>query len=234
MKRDYAKQHIQTWNKVWEKDIYASPEIRKEKAERKVKLLFEMLPIEINKNSLILDAGCGGGYISEYLLAHTDARVIAFDQSEIALNICNRINEDHRIKTVCCDALEIPFEDECADLAVCIGLLEHVREYDRCIEEIKRILKKDGFFYVVSSNKYSSMYFQWVVRHKFHLWRYGYQKNWTPRQFAEIMEKHLFRQIDIKVIEGWGDHSSLSFIDRIIRKKTKNFGRYIVYLGQKK
>lgn len=234
MKKNDAKKHVQIWEKVWEGDSYASPRIRKKKAKRKIEELLSMLPEKLTQQSVVLDAGCGGGYVSEYLIKRTNVKIIAFDQSEKAIDICRDLKVSDKMQVLKADASRIPYDDQTADLALCIGLLEHLRDYDACIEEIRRILKKDGYLYVVSSNKYSAMYIQWFVKHLLGRWKYGYQKNWTPNQLSRILERHSFRQIELKVIEGWGNFDSLSQIDRILRKQFKYIGRYVVYLGQKK
>lgn len=50
--------------------------------------------------------------------------------------------------TIICDAHDIPFENNLFDGVVVQAVLEHVVDPSRCVEEIYRILKKDGFIYV--------------------------------------------------------------------------------------
>lgn len=228
------RSHLEIWNQVWKQDSYAAPRLRKQKAKRKIEVLLKILPMKISSKTTILDAGCGGGYASEQLLKSTDAKILAFDQSEEALEICKRIRAGDRFLVKQSDASKIPYEDECADIVLCMGLLEHVRKYDDCIEEIKRTLCDGGYVYVISSNRYSAMFFQWIWKHINRSWKYGYQKNWTPEQLKNIMEEHSFDTLYLEVINGWGDHDSLSCVDKFFRKWFRQVGRYIVYLGRKK
>lgn len=228
------KSHLEIWNQVWIQDSYSVPQLREKKAKRKIELLLEFLPQKINSNTTILDAGCGGGYVSEFLLKETDATVVAFDQSDEALRICERLKVYERFVIKQSDACNIPYEDESVDLVLCLGLLEHVRDYEQCISEIERTLCKEGYVYIVSSNRCSVMFLQWLWKHFNGSWKYGYQKNWTPMQLKQIMEKHDFETLHMEVIEGWGDHDRLSKVDVFLRKKLKFVGRYIVYLGKKK
>jgi len=46
-----------------------------------------------------------------------------------------------------CDAHEIPFQDESFDGVIAQAVLEHVVDPYRCVEEIHRVLKKDGVVY---------------------------------------------------------------------------------------
>jgi ubiquinone/menaquinone biosynthesis C-methylase UbiE len=46
------------------------------------------------------------------------------------------------------DILEINFEDEFFDCITCISVLDHVKEYDKAINEIYRVLKHSGILIV--------------------------------------------------------------------------------------
>ena len=39
---------------------------------------------------------------------------------------------------------DLPYKDNQMDLVICINVLDHVNDYDSCMNEISRILKKDG------------------------------------------------------------------------------------------
>jgi SAM-dependent methyltransferase len=49
---------------------------------------------------------------------------------------------------VVCDAHDIPFEDETFDGVIAQGLLEHVVDPYRCVQEMYRVVKKKGLVYV--------------------------------------------------------------------------------------
>lgn len=39
---------------------------------------------------------------------------------------------------------DLPYKDHLMDLIVCVNVLDHVNDYDQCMNEIFRVLKKDG------------------------------------------------------------------------------------------
>lgn len=41
---------------------------------------------------------------------------------------------------------ELPYRDGIMDMVVCINVLDHVNDYDRCMFEINRVLRKEGMF----------------------------------------------------------------------------------------
>ncbi|QJW85634.1 class I SAM-dependent methyltransferase [Ramlibacter terrae] len=51
---------------------------------------------------------------------------------------------------VVCDASDLPFADEQFDLVICIAVLEHVLEPQRCVDEMRRVLAADGLVYVTT------------------------------------------------------------------------------------
>jgi SAM-dependent methyltransferase len=51
---------------------------------------------------------------------------------------------------VVCDASDLPFDDSAFDLVICIAVLEHVLEPQRCVDEMRRVLKADGLIYATT------------------------------------------------------------------------------------
>jgi len=225
---------VKIWNCVWRENDYAEPLLRQEKARKKIDLLLQWIPEKLDSNSIVIDAGCGGGYLSEYLASKTGARVEGFDQSSKAINICKKRKKISHMNFTCCDAADIPYASEWADVIVCVGLIEHIREHRACIQELRRVLKKDGYIYIVSSNKYSVMYLQWIWKNLLHRWKYGYQKNWTPGKLNKFLNEQLFDTVKMEVIEGIGNFEGITRADHFLRKWNKWCGRYIVYLGKKR
>lgn len=54
---------------------------------------------------------------------------------------------DSGTTTVIASGLELPFEDESADLVILQGVLEHVVDADKTLEECFRVMKKGSLFY---------------------------------------------------------------------------------------
>ena len=57
------------WDNVWKTDVYSKPDLRKEKAAIKVEKLLKH--ITIDNSTMVLDLGCGGGYIARELYNKT-------------------------------------------------------------------------------------------------------------------------------------------------------------------
>lgn len=94
-----------------------------------------------------LDAGCGGGRGSMFMLKHGASHVSAVDVSETNVRTTNTnlSSFGNQRYSVSLSSLEsLPFGDESFDFVWCYGVLQHTAEPDRCLEEIVRVLKKHG------------------------------------------------------------------------------------------
>lgn len=102
-------------------------------------LLKKFLPK--NKKLQILDVGCGPGAALLYLSRFGD--VMGVDLSDEALKFARK-----RGKVRKADISSLPFEDESFDAVVCLDVLYHewVKDNNKALLEIKRVLKPRGIF----------------------------------------------------------------------------------------
>ena len=91
----------------------------------------------------VLDAGCGVGYGSA-LLAERARNVVGVDRSEDAIGYARtrytRPNLVFRIG----DLLSLDFEDASFDVVTSFEVLEHLRDHERFLAEIVRMLRPAG------------------------------------------------------------------------------------------
>lgn len=229
MKLSYKKK-ANVWDNVWKRDVYSRPDLRREKAAIKVKKLLSN--IKIKSATIVLDLGCGGGYIARELFSKTNAQIYGIDSSEEAIHLAVEKSKKTTIEFKHADVRKIPFPDDFADVVLCIGVIEHVMDYENCIKEIKRVLKNDGIVYVVSSNRDSFIYEQKVIRERLGIWNYGYQKNWTKDGLENIFLKQGFSTQYIEVNKGIGNFKIIDKMDILFSTSNKKRGRYIYYIGR--
>jgi ubiquinone biosynthesis O-methyltransferase len=102
----------------------------------------------------VLDLGCGGGFMAEPL-ARRGAHVIGVDPSAPAIEAARRHAEesglsiDYRVGT----GEKLPVENGAVDIVVCVDVLEHVRDLDAVIGEVRRVLKPGGLFLFDTINR---------------------------------------------------------------------------------
>lgn len=98
------------------------------------KIKFITRNIELNKNSTLLDVGCGNGFFTCRLAELAD--VTGLDFSEQML----RINPHHKL--IRGNAENLPFGDNSFDVVFCSNMLHHLERPEKAIAEMKRVAKK--------------------------------------------------------------------------------------------
>jgi len=112
-------------------DLYTSPLFILKKMQRdKIRENSEYL------RGNILDVGSGAGPYRKYI--RFMSRYIGLDRSE-------RVKPD-----VCGQSTQIPFKENCFDSVICTEVLEHLKEPETCLLEIKRVLKNGGYLYITA------------------------------------------------------------------------------------
>jgi SAM-dependent methyltransferase len=101
----------------------------------------------------ILDAACGNGRYSRFLLRHADpdAKLTAFDLSPRMLHRARaRLNGD-RVSHVVADLTRLPYADGAFDAVVCGWVLEHLPDPTPGLGELARVLQPGGKLLLLST-----------------------------------------------------------------------------------
>lgn len=108
------------------------------KKKEKLKLLDKYLPID--PSALVLDLGCAQGILS-YFLRRKGGIWISAD-----LDMTNLISTQKLLKENLIRIKEgvLPFKNGSLDIVVSLDYLEHLEDDQLCLEEVHRVLKKDG------------------------------------------------------------------------------------------
>ena len=103
----------------------------------------------LRKNSLVLDAGCGDGKMTESLARLSE--VVGCDFSREALvKLREQRGEDIDVELVECDITGLPFASEKFDLVSCVHTLSHLFAEDRhtATSRISEVVKMGGHVFV--------------------------------------------------------------------------------------
>jgi SAM-dependent methyltransferase len=129
----------------------------------------------------VIDIGCGAG-TQAMLWAERGHKVRALDVSEALINIGREraSRADLPVQFDVGTATALPYQDASADVVLLPELLEHVVEWERCLDEAVRVLRPGGLLYLNTSS--------WLcpVQHEFSLpaysWYPGPVKRWCERR----------------------------------------------------
>lgn len=115
------------------------------------------LPVILNRlhplppGMRVLEVGCGAGYNAVTLLRLGAAHVTATDADPVLLaraaKRLARHAQPHQYTAQVADAAQLPFPAAGFDAVLDAGVLHHVEDWRRAVEQIARVLKPGGLFY---------------------------------------------------------------------------------------
>ena len=94
----------------------------------------------LKDDSTILDVGCKDGYLLKLIRSgNQSCKCYGIEKNPKGLEIIE--NCDVRVA----DVTNLPFGNNFFEIVFVLDVLEHVKDLDKAIEEIKRVLKNNGF-----------------------------------------------------------------------------------------
>ncbi|MCW2739181.1 class I SAM-dependent methyltransferase [Nocardioides sp.] len=100
-------------------------------------------------DSDVLEVGCGAGAMAERINALPGVRLVAVDWSESSVTQTAARGVDARRADVC----YLPFEDDTFDVVHAGWMLHHVRDLDRALAEVRRVLRPGGTFVALTDGE---------------------------------------------------------------------------------
>jgi 2-polyprenyl-6-hydroxyphenyl methylase/3-demethylubiquinone-9 3-methyltransferase len=104
------------------------------------------------KPQRVLDLGCGGGFLSNYLAAHGHV-VVGIDTTPENLAVARAHALSGKVDYDLADACALPYPDASFDVVCAMDLIEHVPDPERLIAEVGRVLAPGGLFFFHTFNR---------------------------------------------------------------------------------
>lgn len=98
-------------------------------------------------DAVVLEVGCGTGVMAEKINALPGVTLIATDFSERLVELTSARGVDARRADIC----YLPFDDASFDVVYAGWMLYHVRDLERALNEVRRVLKPGGTFVAVTN-----------------------------------------------------------------------------------
>lgn len=114
------------------------------RAQEMKKLVVEK--IKTNGLKLSFDGGCGEGFISNLVFEDIDIKFIGLDISRKALKRARKLKIYQDV--VLGDISSLLFKDEIFDFVLLSESIYYVKDWKRCLDEAKRILKSEGYILI--------------------------------------------------------------------------------------
>jgi len=127
------------------------------------------------------DIGCGAGVQSQ-LWAQRGHRVFALDVNEPLIRLAHEraTAAGHSIEFRIGSASALPLEDQSLDVCIAADLIEHVPEWERCLDEFARVLRPRGVLFLNTSNRLCP------VQQEFSLPLYSWYPTRLKRHYEEL------------------------------------------------
>ena len=132
---------------------------------------------DCHAGDIIVDIGCGVGDLCRIL--PISLKRIGIDLSLSALRYAHR---DYRTDAMFVNAslYELPLQDESVDIIICLEVLEHLREDNKALEEVRRILRPGGRLIIsLPSEFYFPQYLELM----------GHWRHYNPKVMAQMLER---------------------------------------------
>jgi len=160
--------------------------------------LEKILAKYIKENFMILDAGCGQGYLSKKC-AYKNCRIYGIDISFNYLKIA--INRNNSGVFIQGDILNLPFKDKSFDILVCSEVLEHIPDPEKSLEEIKRVTRRLFISTVPILPKILDDFRLKIQKERLFVPGKGHIRNFQVKPYLETLITKGFK---IKIVQGIG------------------------------
>ncbi|MFC1662545.1 class I SAM-dependent methyltransferase [Patescibacteria group bacterium] len=152
----------------------------------------------------ILDLGCHGGYISQYIHDITGSEVWGIDISRQAIQY-GRKNFPQLHLRVGDIQKKTQFASKQFEVITAFDVLEHVPKINNVIQEVRRLLKPEGYFVIgIPLEKKLLFRVAWNLwkKSRGQVWNDVHVHKFTIGGFKKIMNKNKFKEVKI-----WYSHA---------------------------
>ena len=110
--------------------------------------IVDLLPQD--KKIKILDAGCGEGQLLLKIFERGYKNIYGVDITKIAIKQAEkRVKANFSLQNL----ENLNYENEKFDVVICTEVIEHIENYEKVLQELKRILKKNGLLIITFPNE---------------------------------------------------------------------------------
>ncbi|MEM2914143.1 MAG: class I SAM-dependent methyltransferase [Candidatus Bathyarchaeia archaeon] len=126
------------------------------KAEQNLKIKKALGAIRIRYSDMVLDVGCGTGFLFEHIFKDIGF-LVGLDLSQELLRLATirskSLHDGNNISLIRADADHMPFQREIFDKVFALTLSQNIPDFNRTLQEMMRVAKKDSTIVVTGLKK---------------------------------------------------------------------------------
>jgi len=158
---------------------------------KKLEDVINLLPKDTKK---VLDVGCSSAVLTaEIAKKLPKSKVVGIDSYKNAIDFAR--TKYPNLELIVADAHKLPFENKAFDLVICTETLEHVTDPKKCLEEIKRVLRKQGKGIISmdsGSLLFKTIWFFWT-KTKGRVWENAHLHEFNAKVLENLIKEAGFR-----------------------------------------
>lgn len=157
------------------------------------------LAAELAESRRVLDAACGEGYGTDLIAAAGARSATGVDLDERTIAHARALYP--AAEFVPGDVRQLPFDAGAFDLVVSFETIEHVRDPERALDELRRVTDPDGLLLISTPNKH-----QYLAENQFH------EREFFREEFLELLSTR-FSKVEPLLQHNWLASAVLSPVE---------------------
>lgn len=139
------------------------------------------LAMDFVRDKTVLDVASGEGY-GAALMSQVGRHVMGVDLNTDAVAHATNKYRSTRLQFEAADICDLPYDDGRFDVITCFETIEHVKEHDQVMRELKRVLKPNGILIISTPDLKSTHHHAGNGQNPFHL------KELDSQEFDRLIE----------------------------------------------
>lgn len=152
---------------------------------------FHFLLPYLKKDQKFLDLGCGNGRLSAFTKS-TGIDYTGVDNSAELIKLAKKNYAGEKFQVA--DITNLPFDDNSFDFISSVAVFHHLpstKERQKAFDEVARILKKDGYFFITVWNIFQPKYKKYIWENRMKKLRFASHLGWNDAFIPFGQEKVL-------------------------------------------
>ncbi len=175
------------------------------------------------KNIRILEIGCGNGSMTNYLF-QKGANIIGVDINEKYIEKARarfKIQAQNIFQVM--EGEKLDFQDKTFDIVISFDVFEHIKNSNKHLQEVRRVLKRNGIYIFGTPNKWTNIPWEIIAHGSLFYWRKYHCSLHTYKQLVRRLSRNGFscKFINMPVVNDYFENKliqKLGFLGRFLLK----------------